>query len=491
MDVKTIKNNVDIVDVVSEYVELKKTGNHYRGRCPFPDHEDREPSFTVYQDTQSYCCYGCESKGDVIDFISQIKGCSFKEALEFLSGDNQTTKQGEHTNSEVRNNNVDDRKCHPRLAAFNNLPPEVKDASWNDILNSVRAEREAELEPDEFKRWEETSDKPKQTPIKPLWETAKDFLTTKIIEPEYLVSELLPVGVLGYLAGEPKTYKTFLGLDLAIAVAGGDTFIGDYECPKPRSVLFVSEEDTPKSLQERTNKIIAWKGLKAEDLKLSFLVKKGIRLDDRTGRNKLWLAIFEQQVELVVLDPLYLFHGFDENSATEMGNVISILQSLIRNNYPSLSIIVVHHFGKPSMIARRAGQRMRGSSVLHASSEVALYTKPLGSDKIGLEIEGKNLVNSDFIIQFDSDSFGLEVISKGNQKRQLTESTIREVLEELADANLRVLAEKLGFSKETVMKRLKKMKAIRKQRRKLPRGGWEYVYSVAAKGLFEGQENNE
>jgi hypothetical protein len=80
LDVEEIKKRVDIVEVVSDYVDLKRTGKVYMGRCPF--HDDRKPSFAVYPD--GYKCFGCGASGDVIDFIMQIRNCDFKEALEIL-----------------------------------------------------------------------------------------------------------------------------------------------------------------------------------------------------------------------------------------------------------------------------------------------------------------------------------------------------------------------------------------------------------------------
>lgn len=80
IDVDEIKKRVDIVEVVSDYVNLKRVGKAYRGRCPF--HDDKNPSFAVYPD--GYKCFGCGASGDVIDFIMQIRGCDFREALEIL-----------------------------------------------------------------------------------------------------------------------------------------------------------------------------------------------------------------------------------------------------------------------------------------------------------------------------------------------------------------------------------------------------------------------
>ena len=73
----------DIVDVVSSYVELKRKGNNYFGLCPF--HNEKTPSFSVAPDKQIYHCFGCKKGGGVINFIMEIEGLSFPEAVEFLA----------------------------------------------------------------------------------------------------------------------------------------------------------------------------------------------------------------------------------------------------------------------------------------------------------------------------------------------------------------------------------------------------------------------
>jgi len=81
-DVKDLKAKIDIVEIVSQYVKLKKVGKNYVGLCPF--HKEKTPSFTVSPDTQLYHCFGCGKSGDVITFIQEIEGLSFVEAVDKL-----------------------------------------------------------------------------------------------------------------------------------------------------------------------------------------------------------------------------------------------------------------------------------------------------------------------------------------------------------------------------------------------------------------------
>ena len=81
--VDEILASVDIVEVVNEYVPLKRRGANYLGLCPF--HKEKTPSFTVSPDKQIYKCFGCGQGGSVIQFISKLENLDFRETLEHLA----------------------------------------------------------------------------------------------------------------------------------------------------------------------------------------------------------------------------------------------------------------------------------------------------------------------------------------------------------------------------------------------------------------------
>ena len=78
-----IRNNNDIVDVISQYVVLKRSGRNYFGLCPF--HKEKSPSFSVSPDKQIFHCFGCGVGGNVIHFISKIENLDFKQTIETLA----------------------------------------------------------------------------------------------------------------------------------------------------------------------------------------------------------------------------------------------------------------------------------------------------------------------------------------------------------------------------------------------------------------------
>jgi len=81
--VEEIKQRIDIVDLISSYVELKKAGANHKALCPF--HSEKTPSFMVSQDKGIYKCFGCGESGDIFTFIEKMEGVDFPEALKILA----------------------------------------------------------------------------------------------------------------------------------------------------------------------------------------------------------------------------------------------------------------------------------------------------------------------------------------------------------------------------------------------------------------------
>jgi len=81
--IREIKEASDIVEIIGERVNLKKTGVNYRGLCPF--HSEKTPSFFVSEEMQRFKCFGCGASGDVYTFLQQYEGMTFYEALQYLA----------------------------------------------------------------------------------------------------------------------------------------------------------------------------------------------------------------------------------------------------------------------------------------------------------------------------------------------------------------------------------------------------------------------
>ena len=81
--VDEIRSTVDIVDVVGDYVRLKRSGQSYKGLCPF--HDESTPSFHVNPDDNLYYCFGCKKGGDVFSFVQEMEGVGFLESARWLA----------------------------------------------------------------------------------------------------------------------------------------------------------------------------------------------------------------------------------------------------------------------------------------------------------------------------------------------------------------------------------------------------------------------
>lgn len=81
--IEEVRQANDIVDVISQYMHLKRSGRNYFGLCPF--HNEKSPSFSVSPDKQIFHCFGCGKGGNVYTFVSAIEGISFFEAIQLLA----------------------------------------------------------------------------------------------------------------------------------------------------------------------------------------------------------------------------------------------------------------------------------------------------------------------------------------------------------------------------------------------------------------------
>ncbi|OGL89326.1 DNA primase [Candidatus Uhrbacteria bacterium RIFCSPLOWO2_02_FULL_51_9] len=82
-DVDTIKERLDIAELVGEYLPLKQAGAYFKARCPF--HQEKTPSFIVTRERQMWHCFGCNKGGDAFAFVQEMEGLSFPEALRLLA----------------------------------------------------------------------------------------------------------------------------------------------------------------------------------------------------------------------------------------------------------------------------------------------------------------------------------------------------------------------------------------------------------------------
>lgn len=83
--IERVQEANNLVDIISQYTQLKQSGNGYMGRCPFPDHMEKTASFSVSEAKQVYHCFGCKKSGNIFSFLRDYNGMAFPDAIEYLA----------------------------------------------------------------------------------------------------------------------------------------------------------------------------------------------------------------------------------------------------------------------------------------------------------------------------------------------------------------------------------------------------------------------
>jgi hypothetical protein len=215
-------------------------------------------------------------------------------------------------------------------------------------------------------------------PVEPAWRLADG-----LAEQRWLVTGLWSQEAVGIVGGEPKCCKSFLALDLAVAVAAGVPCLRRFAVPHSGRVLLYAAEDAPVVIRRRLEGIAAAAGVALPDLDIQVITAPTLRLDLDADRRSLAQTIAQLQPRLLILDPFVRLHCIDENASGEVAPLLAYLRELQRQH--ALAVLVVHHAKKGAGRAR-AGQALRGSSEFHAWGDSNLYLRREG-DTLTLTVE--------------------------------------------------------------------------------------------------------
>ena len=215
-------------------------------------------------------------------------------------------------------------------------------------------------------------------PVEPAWRLAE-----RAPELRWLVTQLWSQDAVGIVGGEPKCCKSFLALDLAVAVAGGVPCLRRFAVPDPGRVLLYAAEDAHPIVRRRLEGIAAAAGVDLCDLDIQVITAPTLRLDLAADRASLLETVTRLQPRLLILDPFVRLHRIDENASGEVAPLLAYLRELQRQH--SLAVLVVHHAKKAAGNVR-AGQALRGSSEFHAWGDSNLYLRR-EADTLTLSVE--------------------------------------------------------------------------------------------------------
>jgi hypothetical protein len=202
-------------------------------------------------------------------------------------------------------------------------------------------------------------------------------------ERRWLIEDLWADQAVGIIGGEPKCGKSFLALDLLVAVASGAPCLRRFAAVRRGPVLLYAAEDALHLVRTRLEGLCRAAGVTLTDLPIHVITAPSLRLDLADDRHQLQTTIADLRPVLLVLDPFVRLHRIDENASSEVAPLLAYLRELQRRF--ALAVVLVHHARKGAGTLR-GGQALRGSSELHAWGDSNLYVRRI-EDRLLLSIE--------------------------------------------------------------------------------------------------------
>lgn len=250
-----------------------------------------------------------------------------------------------------------------------------------------------------------------------------------------LVEGLIAENAGGWIAGEPKTSKTWIACELIIAVTTGRPAFGQFPCHRPGPVFYAGEEGNRARFQDRLAGLCRGYGVDLREVK---------KLLDVSWRQHINLTDPEWQARLLEVAPTYRWmafdpfrdvHGCNEDSATEMVPVLDFLRQL-QERGPA--VLPIQHLRKSGERDKgvRTGQRIAGTRHFHSFLDSALYTKVTEGGRVRVEVEHRDHDTPppfDFELAVDmSDEgviFRLDLIDDADERQNQVERLVAWVAE--------------------------------------------------------------
>jgi len=191
--------------------------------------------------------------------------------------------------------------------------------------------------------------------------------------PRWLVDTLWARGAVGVLGGAPKSCKSWLALELAVAVATGTPCLGVFDVAHPGPVLLYMAEDAAPIVKARLAGLCRTRAIDLASAPIHVITTPVLRLDRGRDQARLRAAVRQLAPRLLVLDPFVRLHRIDENDAGEVSALLGYLRALQRQH--DVAVLVVHHARKNGAAGAQAGLSLRGSGDFHAWGDSNLYIR--------------------------------------------------------------------------------------------------------------------
>ena len=340
--------------------QLPGTGAEWRTiRCPF--HQDSHRSLRVHLSKGCWICMAGCGKGDLFSFHAKVLGVDakteFPKVVESLAGE-----------LGIDMTKVDATASPSAAAAGAAAPVETpKWAGFEDAGTFLSKDGDAGV--------------------------------------PYLFEELVPYRAITVIGGLPKSGKSWLSIDLAIALAAGQPFLGKALGGTYSRAGIICEEDVRQEIQKRIWWLARGRGIDPRDLheRLFVSAQSGFRLDDPKMAVTLLDWIKKLQLDVVVFDPIRRLHGMNENDSTEMQKVFTVLRQVAKET----TVIVVAHTRKHNGEGSTPGHLLRGSGDLWALARAVLGVKR-NNEVMTIEADGNYVTSNDplrlaFVVEENAD----------------------------------------------------------------------------------------
>jgi hypothetical protein len=248
----------------------------------------------------------------------------------------------------------------------------------------------------------------------------------------WLIEDLWSAEAVGIIGGEPKTCKSFLALDLAVAVASGAPCVRHFPACQRGPVLVFAAEDDTHVVRQRLEGIAAAAGVEFECLDVHLITAPTLRLDRHDDRQALAATVAQLMPKLLVLDPFVRLHCVDENVAGDVAPILGYLRTLQRTHHTAVALV---HHARKGAAHERGGQALRGTSEFHAWGDTNLLLRRMGR-QLQLSIEHRAAASRDwFPIKLREHPTALEVIDLQSSMPEPVRASCRERVEKvIADA---------------------------------------------------------
>lgn len=263
----------------------------------------------------------------------------------------------------------------------------------------------------------------------------------------------------GILGGHPKVCKSWLGLDMAVSVATGTPCLGRYPVTQPGPALIYLAEDTLTNVRLRLLSLCSSRGHDLAGLDVHVITVPRMRLDVDRDRQRLLETARSLRPKLLLLDPMVRLHQLEENSSSEISQLLSYLREMQRDL--EMAMVLVHHTRKGGAGRGQAGLALRGSGDLWAFGDSNLYLRRV-RDCLELVIEHRFAPAPESVsLQLnddDPDAVHLHIVGTATQsaveKDVQLSGTVLDLLQQSASpltrsrirSELRVKNERLGHA---------------------------------------------